>query len=231
MDFPETGRVVTMGFIKLINGPEAVELMKDCPAFMLLTQIALRARREAGIVYQNGIQISLEPSQAFIGDYQNIGLTEQQYRTAKAKLASRQFATFKATNKGTIATLINTGVFDINIQDGNGQANNQATDKQRLTRKIKKEKNIYSINSPVWIDNPTLKINGLPDEYIETVKHWLNTAPDTFLTDLATDFQEINIEDETQRALDWIKDNPDKRPKIIKRFFSNWYKKAVSYAR
>ena len=56
-------------------------------------------------------------------------------------------ATFKSTNKGTVAKIINTGIFDINIDGSDRQNDNQATnkrpssDKQTTTNKnLKNEK-------------------------------------------------------------------------------------------
>ena len=97
-------------FLKLMKNKETMELLTNAPnAFLLLTQIALRAKRT------NDFNVhGLTIGQALVGDYKSIGLTEQRYRTAKGLLETWGFATFKGTNKGTIANLINTRVFDIN---------------------------------------------------------------------------------------------------------------------
>jgi hypothetical protein len=58
-------------------------------------------------------------------------LSERQYRTAKQFLAKFNFATFKATTKGTIATIINTRVFDVNLEASDGQTDRQPTDGRR----------------------------------------------------------------------------------------------------
>jgi hypothetical protein len=99
-------------FIKMIKSKEAFELLKKPNAFILLTQVAYRAKR-ANDFNIHGLQIG----EALIGDYKSIGLTEQKYRTAKAQLEAWGFATFKGTNKGTAAKLINSRVFDINRED------------------------------------------------------------------------------------------------------------------
>ena len=125
-----------------MRSDETRELLADPLAFALLALIAYRAQRTTTF-NRHG----LEPGQAFIGDYKTCGLSEQQYRTAKAKLSEWKFATFKATNKGTIATLINTRVFDINAEPINGQNNSPSTDGQRTgngqsttTNNVKNEK-------------------------------------------------------------------------------------------
>ena len=98
------------------------ELMKKPFAFLLLTQIARRAKRTDDFNLHN-----LEIGESLIGDYKNIGATEQQYRTAKSNLQKWGFATFRSTNKGTIAKLTDTRVYDINENQDNGQTNEQTT--------------------------------------------------------------------------------------------------------
>lgn len=111
-------------------------LLHDHNAFILLTIIAQRARRQ-----KHKSLAGVEQYQAMIGDYKKYGMTEQKYRTSKQHLETYGLATFKGTRKGTIATLINTEVFDINavfatdtITDSQRTANGQPTTK-------KKEKN------------------------------------------------------------------------------------------
>lgn len=102
------------------------ELMKKPFAFLLLTQIARRAKRTTDFTVNN-----LEIGECFVGDYKSIGATEQQYRTAKANIQKWGFATFKATNRGTIAKLTDTRVYDINEYLYNEPDNRQTTNKQR----------------------------------------------------------------------------------------------------
>ncbi len=101
---------MTRGFIQLYR-EEAIKLLEAAPkAFLLYTQIALRAKR-TDANYSN-----LKVNQAMIGDYEKIGLTRQEYRNAKERLARHKLATFETSNKGTIATLISTAVYDINAE-------------------------------------------------------------------------------------------------------------------
>ena len=125
--------------------------------FTLLTLIAWRARRKQCGFDVNGLQIG----EALIGDYKACGLTEQKYRTAKNNLEAWGLVTFKATNKGTIAKLNNTKVYDINQEDGNDLTNGQETDKQRpsndqatTNKKVRKKdsKNIGGKFTPPPLD-------------------------------------------------------------------------------
>ena len=83
------------GFIKLNRGPETLELLNDPNAFILLTVIALRARRTDEFNVHN-----LRSGEALIGDYAKYGLTHRQYRTAMKRLARWGFAEFRPTTRG-----------------------------------------------------------------------------------------------------------------------------------
>lgn len=101
-------------YVKLLRDGDALELLASSPnAFALLTLIALRARRTDKFNRHN-----LMPGEALVGDFRACGLTEREYRTAKAFLQKHGFATFNATSKGTIATLSNGRVFDLTIEIG-----------------------------------------------------------------------------------------------------------------
>jgi len=58
-------------------------------------------------------------------------MSEQQYRTAKAQLEKWGFATFKATNKGTIGQLTDTRLFAIFPFSSHEHAHRRATTSQR----------------------------------------------------------------------------------------------------
>lgn len=96
--------------------------------------------------------------QALIGDYANYGMSRQNYRTAKSNLQRWGLVTLQITTKGTIATLSNTIVYDINLDEDNQQPNqqvtnnltsNQPTGNQRVTtnkeRKKERSKDIVEI--------------------------------------------------------------------------------------
>lgn len=114
-------------YFKSYRSEVAMELLAASKnAFLLLYQINFRAKRTDSFNRHD-----LAIGEALVGDFKNIGLTEGQYREAKKFLAKHHFATFKATNKGTIAKLINFDVFDPNLEDSNGQHNTPATNQRR----------------------------------------------------------------------------------------------------
>jgi hypothetical protein len=132
------------GFVMAMRYADGLELIaKNHHAYVLLAVIAMRARRTDALNRHN-----LKLGEALLGDYREYSMTMQEYRTAKKVLEDCGLATFKATNKGTVARIISTRVFDINEQRSNKPPNNhltvgqQAANKQLTTNKEwKKEKN------------------------------------------------------------------------------------------
>jgi hypothetical protein len=133
------------GWFKTFRSEEALELIGLNPlAYVLLAVIAHRARWREGF-NRHGLALD----EALLGDYDNYGMTEREYRTAKSQLEKAGFATFRKTNRGTIAKLADTRIFSIRAgaddhQSAMIQASNcQRSDGQMTTNKelkqIKKE--------------------------------------------------------------------------------------------
>ena len=134
--------VTRESFIKLKRNHAVFTMIKERPnCWLLLTFIALRISREGDMV------LGLKPGEAFIGDYKEVGLTRQSYRTSLKWLHSAGIIrTNKVTTKGTVISLANTDFFDINEVKGNHQANRKVTIKQPLTRRkeVKKTTTAYT---------------------------------------------------------------------------------------
>jgi len=96
------------GFIKLKRTNETLELLKDTSAFILLTTIAVRARRANEFTVHD-----LEPGEALLGDHDRHGLTRQEYRGAQRRLKRWGLAAFKPTTRGTVAKLLNDRIYDV----------------------------------------------------------------------------------------------------------------------
>ncbi len=104
-------------FVKAMRSEEAAFLDTNPLANHVLNVIARRARRTPDPL--NGLQIG----ECFVG-HKGLGLSEQQYRTVKKNLTKWGFVEFKkaerVTDRGTVAKLLNTDVYDINEDDPNG---------------------------------------------------------------------------------------------------------------
>ena len=117
----------TGGWFKASRSEDAMELLRTAPnAFMLAYVIAYRARYKDGF-NRHGIG----PGEAMLGDWKECGISEQNYRTAKAQLAKWGFATFKPTNAGTVASLMDTRLFDVVPSVANDPTNGRVTDGSR----------------------------------------------------------------------------------------------------
>jgi hypothetical protein len=216
-----------------MKNKDTTELSTKAPnAFLLLTQIALRAKRT------NDFNVhGLTTGQALVGDYKTIGLTERKYRTAKAQLESWGFATFKGTNKGTIANLINTKIYDIN-EDGKGRAERRTRDEQETTnKKYKKEKNtdrtVCPYESIIGLFNSMLPelphVNLITDERKKTIKARWTTSGKTQTLDWwkeffahvgRSDFLMGRAKDDFRASFDWV----TKKSNFVKIIEGNYHK-------
>lgn len=115
------------GWFRALRTPEAAELLAASPdAFLLAYVIAYRAQWSDRFNRHN-----LALGEAFLGDFKEYGMTERRYRTAKAHLEKWGFATFRATNKGTVARLTDTRLFEVLLVTGDEQSDRQETDSRR----------------------------------------------------------------------------------------------------
>jgi len=135
-------------FIMAKRNQKADELDTDMPASHLLKIIASRARRTNEFNAHN-----LKIGEAFLGDFRNYGMSEQQYRTAKEKLNRWGFASFRATNKGTIATLLNDDIYDINLKQSNRPATGQQQASNRPATTNNKDNNVNNDNKKEYSPN------------------------------------------------------------------------------
>ena len=151
---------MSKGYIQLNRSHETYELLKDPDAFDLLSTIALRAKRTGDFNVHN-----LQVGQALIGDYENCGLTERRYRTAKQKLQKWGLATFKGTNKGTIATILDEGIYNINIKDNDEQGDESKTDR----RQASDEQATTNKNDKNYKNETTTKNRDVDDDYLSSI--------------------------------------------------------------
>lgn len=128
------------GYVPMMRSHEADEIIRENPlAFVLMAVIAKRAR------YREGTDLrGLELGEAWIGDHSNCGMSMRQYRTAKQQLSKWNFATFKTTNKGTIARLTDSRVFDV-LRWHDRQAERQVNDEPTTTNKKERRERLKDI--------------------------------------------------------------------------------------
>jgi len=175
---------MSQGYIMLQRSDATWELVHDPNACIVLTVIALRAKRT------NDFSVhGLQTGQALIGDFAVYGLTVGQYRAAKARLKRYGLADFKGTNRGTVAQLLSRAIYDINAESAQ-QPGDRPTASQRQTdnrpattnKNEKNEKNEKKGKAP-----PVSSSSNYPKSF-EQIDHEraaaaLARASEEFLTD------------------------------------------------
>lgn len=193
------------GFVALWRSPELFEMLtkkRYHNAFLLLSLIATRARY-SGSSSLNGLQVG----QALVGDFKSCGLSRKEYRVALKFLATRQFVATKATNKGTIATLLDNPIYQYEF-NGNGQQKGH----QGATK------------------GPPEGHQGATNnkENKETKKQGNNVASSEVDSDFIAQqqilFPHLNVEQEEGKAKAWISARPGR--KFTRRFFVGWLNRA-----
>jgi hypothetical protein len=110
------------GWFKASRHGDAMELVKANPlALTLAWVIARRARWNPEAFNPH----CLEMGEALLGDFEEYGMTRQQYRTTLANLQEWRFATIKPTTKGTVARLLDSRLFSVLPVEANQQTNHQ----------------------------------------------------------------------------------------------------------
>jgi hypothetical protein len=145
-------------FIKLIPSQESEYLVLKYPnAFLLLTVIAMRARRTHG--HPDGLKVG----ECHIGDYQSCGITRQQYRTALTVLCDRGIVeiveTCRSRKKDTDTPPLSPPLFCTppTVQTGNVQKSTKgSTTRGTLVRLLTTD--VYDINA----EDPNQQTNHRP---------------------------------------------------------------------
>ena len=133
-----------MSWLKCHRSREFDELLRLRPnAFLVLALIASRCWRGG-----KGNPYNLSIGEALVGDYTSCGLTRAKYRTALKHLEDMNYITTKTINKGTIAKLEDTTIFDPNFvlsedstpikTTNQGYEKNQQTTTNKKFNKLKK---------------------------------------------------------------------------------------------
>ena len=136
-----------MSWVKCHRSVESIDLLRSKPnAFLLLYLIASRAWRGG-----NGNPHNLSVAEALIGDFDACGLTRGKHRAALNQLKSMGYITTKTTNKGTIAKLVNTTIFDPNLilseDSTTTKTTNQSCENNQPTTTNKKFNNYKKYNN------------------------------------------------------------------------------------
>lgn len=164
-------------FIKFIPGLEAKFLRTKPFANALLQLIAERIARE------DAPTLDLKKGECWIGDYEAIGATRQNFRSALALLielgqveiletcrAKRVtiYPTINPTIKGTKVRLLKSTIWDVNLIVANHLPNHQPNHKQEEEKK--KEKKSIKEKISVYFDRKTSEFKNITPEYKQLLK-------------------------------------------------------------
>lgn len=206
-------------FVKILRSGllDALDLIREHrPAFLLLFYIAMRARRTPTNIANLGIGEVKIGSNSLASQ---LGLTEGEYRTAKKKLEQAELVTFRATNWGTVAKLLSTGIFDPNFSGYDGPNDRQETEPKRpdnsqmttnKNEQEKKEKKIGSTREVLPYGDLVKKELGVIIADHELLAQWEQAYPG------------VNIRQQVLQAQSWLLANPEKKKKNFKKFLVNW---------
>lgn len=207
-------------------------------AFILLTIIATRARRN------NGLPDGLISGDALISSSDLCpSMSRQVFRDSLKKLVDlghvkivtngkkyfeREKSTIKITIKSMLVNLCSTSIYDINSESNNQQNNQQGTNreptenhKQERIRKNEKEKKeeIAQTASPL---RPKFSDFAFDFEKKEFVG-----ISEKDLSDWKSCYPQIDIEVEISKSINWLKANPSKsNKKLWRKFLTGWLSRA-----
>lgn len=162
----------------------------------------------------------LSHRQARIGNWKAAGLkSEMVYRHAKKVLEKCGFATFEGTTSGTIATLMDSGVFSVSPPTRNDQINTQGTDPEQTSNT---QATTNHTETPKPRTTKKQKPSSLP------TLGWDHTGF-TGITDTdrelwAKAYPLVDLEAAIARAALWCR-GKNRPHKDIRRFLQNWLHK------
>lgn len=212
---------IMAGYVKLCRSEETnILLAKHPKAFVLLSVIAMRAKRTS-----DGNTFNLKIGESLVGDHDNYGMTRQGYRTAIEFLEENNLISTSKNALGTVATMLNYTVFDINVDAQQPDSNQIATtnkNKNKKERIKEEEKNNYQEIADYWNSKDSLaKIRSL------TSRRKLQLAVRLKETAFQTKWKEIidrismtpfctGDNDRNWKAdFDWLIKNEDNYTKVI----------------
>lgn len=201
-------------------------------AFLLLYFIARRARRYNG--HPDGLSIGM----AKIGDWEKMGFSRQNYRTALKVLITYKFVEILETNRtrkksttgstteGTLVKLLDTRIWDINSNSSNHRSNHCLTTDQPLpNHELRKNKKDISIDiSKEEGAHPAKRVRSKDILTFDFEKWEFIGIIEKDIADWKLMYPHIDIKIETLKAAQWLKTNPSRnKKKNWRKYLTGWY--------
>jgi len=204
-------------------------------AFILLYFIARRARRIPGLI--DGLEVGM----AKIGDWEKIGLSRQNYRTALKILTQYKFVEILETNRnrkksttgstteGTLVRLLDISIWDINIESPNHRPNHCPTTDQPLTNheEERRRKDISNDISKEEDAQPAPQLRT-KDSLIFNFDTWkFDGITEQDAAEWKLMYAHIDHHVEMLKAAQWLKNNPSKsNKKQWRKYLTGWFGRA-----
>lgn len=138
------------GYVKLWRKTLDSGLLQNGPAWQLFGYLLLRATHKPRRIIVGGVVCELVPGEIVFGRSKaaaDLGLSEQQIRTALNLLKKMEIATSRSTNKFTVVLLVNWHNYQDEQTVANQQTNQPATSTQPAVNHIQELENIYISSS------------------------------------------------------------------------------------
>lgn len=223
-------------FIKFIPSEEAFWLQLNKPnAFTLLMHIANTARR------YNGHPDGLLVGQCHLMHWSKYKFTEREYRTAKEILTqrkhiiiietnrTRQKSTTGMTTKSTLVQLCSSTIWDINPETSDDRNDDRATTDRRLTDD-KQERIRRSISNEIDKEEEAQTAARLrsKDSLSFDFQKWeFIGIAEKDIADWRVMYPHIDLNVETLKAAQWLKNNQSKsHKKSFRKYLTGWYGRA-----
>ena len=147
------------GYVKLWRKTLDSGLLQNGPAWQLFGYLLLRATHKPRRIIVGGVVCELVPGEIVFGRSKaaaDLGLSEQQIRTALSLLKKMEIATSRSTNKFTVVLLVNWHNYQDEQAAANQQTNQPTTSNQPAVNHIQAlENNITSLREVVGATAPT----------------------------------------------------------------------------
>ena len=147
------------GFVKLWRKTLDSGLLQNGPAWQLFGYLLLRATHKPYRTIVGGVVCELVPGEVVFGRSKaaaDLGLGEQQIRTALKLLKKMKIATSRSTNKFTVVSLVNWHNYQDDQAAANQQTNQPVTSTQpAVNHKQEFKNNITSLREVVGATAPT----------------------------------------------------------------------------
>lgn len=241
------------GYVKLWRKCLDDGLLQNGPAWQLFGYLILKATHRPQRRIVGGAVFDLEPGEALFGRIKaaaDLGLSEQQVRTAFSLLKRLGIVTGRATNKGTVISFVNWGKYQDerapSRQEDTRRSNRTptgaqptgrprpATNKNERTKKEERDASHLARSDARASSAPPAETEGSekPAAFIPLADGSDFPVPASLAVEYARAYPGVDVSRELAQARAWCLSNPRQRKTKngVRRFLNAWLDKAQNTA-